>query len=241
MTGETSNNLKDLKIAVLIPCYNEAITIESVIRDFNTTLPYADIYVGDNNSTDHTAQIALNTHRCKVIACTKQGKGAALRTMLDTLTIKNYYDYYILVDGDATYNSKHVISMLELLEDKSKNFEMITGDRLTKSYNGQKISHNFGNHLVDKLINIKYHTKSVKDAMSGLRIFSRNIAENFVKESKYNGFEVEVELVMWCLKNNIKIRSIGCDYNLRPEGSKSKLNTIKDGFKILRAIVFSKK
>lgn len=226
------------KTAVLIPCYNEAITIGGVVEDFAESLPGARIFVGDNNSTDGTAEKAAETGLCEIISCPVQGKGAALRTMLRSLAGRGF-EAYILVDGDATYNARHAGILLGMISRGV--FGMASGDRLSNSYEGQKWTHAAGNRLVDALLNMKYGTDQVKDAMSGLRAFNGQVAEGFMRDSVYDGFEVEVELVMWCLSRDINICSVGCDYAHRPEGSKSKLSTFKDGFRILRAIMTSRK
>lgn len=235
MATETKISPAYSNVAVLIPCYNEALTIKGVVRDFAEKFPYAGIYVGDNNSTDGTREEALSTRMCRVIDCPAQGKGAALRAMLEAVDA----NYYILADGDATYMAKDAGLLLEKV--KSGEYGMAAGDRLSGSYGGQKLTHAFGNHLVDRLINAKYRTKCVRDAMSGLRVFNKNVADKFKSESRYDGFEVEVELVTWCLRNDIRICSVSCGYAHRPAGSKSKLNTVRDGIRILRAIIKAKK
>lgn len=222
--------MTDKKIAVLIPCYNEALTIAKTIKGFTAYIPEADIYVYDNNSTDGTDDIAKLTGLCAGIGhCPTQGKGATVRRMLQEIDA----DLYILVDGDATYDPYDARKMLGDLE--KDNLDMIAGDR-SASFKGEKLSHSFGNRLVDALIRRKSKNKSVKDVMSGLRIFDRSVAEGFAAESIYNGFEIETELTLWCLKNGKKIASVPISYGKRPAGSKSKLNTIRDGMKILKLI-----
>ena len=223
-------------IAVIIPCYNEEITVESVIKDVAERIPKATIYVYDNNSTDATAEIAAKTGLCEIRKAPIQGKGAAVRLALTEIDA----EYYLLIDGDATYKAKDALKITDAI--MARNGEkMIVGDRLTKSYKGQKATHAFGNHLVDKLIRLKFKNKDVLDTMSGLRVFDKDIAKGFAAESKYNGFEIETELVIWCANHNYKMRSISCEYNDRPKGSESKLNTFKDGWRIIKLILKTKR
>lgn len=223
-------------IAVIIPCYNEEITVESVIKDVAEHMPKATIYVYDNNSTDATAEIAAKTGLCEIRKAPIQGKGAVVRQALSEIDAK----YYVLIDGDATYKAEDALKIIENMINGNGE-KMIVGDRLTKSYKGQKATHAFGNHLVDKLIRLKFKNKDVLDTMSGLRVFDKDIAKGFAAESKYNGFEVETELVIWCANNGYKMRSISCAYDERPEGSESKLSTFKDGWKIIKLILKTKR
>lgn len=223
------------KVAVLIPCYNEELTIDQVVNDFKAHMINADIYVYDNNSTDKTFEIANNNKNCIVRTCKIQGKGAVIRQMLKEIDA----DIYIMTDGDATYNASNIKEMTELVENDL--YDMVTGDRLAISYQNQKITHTFGNHLVDWLIRTKFKNKDVKDTMSGLRVFNKKIAQSFVAASKYNGFEIETELVLHCVNNKMRLVSIPCDYANRPEGSVSKLNTFRDGWKIIKLILKTKR
>ena len=223
------------KIAVLIPCYNEELTVNQVINEFKSKLPDAEIYVYDNNSTDKTLEIASNNPNCIVRTCTIQGKGAVVKQMLSEIDA----DIYVMTDGDATYNARHVNEMIRLINANS--YDMITGDRLSGSYQNQKMTHTFGNHLVDWLIKTKFKNANIKDTMSGLRVFNKKIAKGFAEYAKYNGFEIETELVIYCANQNARMFSMPCDYANRPDGSVSKLNTFKDGWKIIKLILKTKR
>ena len=220
-------------IAILIPCYNEELTVCRVINDFNYYLPHANIYVYDNNSTDRTYQYAAENPNCEVGKCYIQGKGATVRKMLQEIDA----DYYLMVDGDCTYPAEYVNDLLIPVMDNE--CHMTVGDRLQYSYKRQKLSHTAGNQLVNRFINWKFKSQ-IKDAMSGYRVFTKEIAKQFAKDSQYDGFEIEVELTMWCLNHRYKIKDIPCKYLKRPKGSKSKLSTVKDGIQILKTIVQTK-
>lgn len=221
-------------MAVLIPCYNEKITIESVIRDFHEKLPSAEIYVYDNNSTDKTAERALATNLCVVRHAPVQGKGAVVRQMLDEIAS----DYYILVDGDATYSADRIRNMLYIM--RMNRLDMIVGDR-SGSSQAEKFTHVFGNRLVDWLIRTKFKNRHVRDTMSGLRIFNKKAARLFRHNLKYDGFEIETEMTLLAAANKLRLGSLPISYGLRPEGSVSKLNALKDGFKIIMLILRTKK
>ena len=217
-------------IAILIPCYNEGLTIEKVIRDFHGKLPEAKIYVYDNNSEDDTIERAESTHLCEIRKASIQGKGAVVNYMLHEIRA----DYYILVDGDATYPADNIRTMLHAM--MAKKLNMIVGDR-SNSFKGEKLSHAFGNRLVDFLIRLKFGNRNVTDTMSGLRIFDRRFAEGYKHNIRHNGFEIETEMTIWGVKNNMKLGSVPIGYLKRPEGSVSKLNTIRDGAKIIMLIL----
>lgn len=215
--------------AVLIPCYNEALTIEKVVKDFRKYLPEADIYVYDNNSTDETADIAEKAGAI-VRHEPKQGKGNVVNSMFRDIDA----DCYIMVDGDDTYEASHAPDMCKLvLED---DVDMVIGDRLSTTYfeENKRAFHNFGNVLVRTLVNLFHHGR-VHDVMTGYRAMSRR----FVKElpTLSEGFQIETEMTVFALKHKYSIKEIPIEYRDRPEGSQSKLNTIKDGIKILWTIL----
>lgn len=216
------------KIAVLVPCYNEAKTIEKVVKDFKKELPNADIYVYDNNSKDNTAEIAK-----KAGAIVKheymQGKGNVIRRMFREIDA----DCYLMVDGDDTYPAKHAKEMCDLiLEGKA---EMVVGDRLSSTYftENKRIFHNFGNVLVRFLVNHTFKS-NVRDIMTGYRAFSRTFVKSFPVIS--GGFEIETEMTIHALDKRMKLENVLIDYRDRPEGSESKLNTVSDGVKVLKTI-----
>jgi len=226
--------MMDKKIAAIIPCYNEALTINKVINDMKEAIPTADIYVYDNNSTDDTLKIASQNPNCITKTCEIQGKGAVIRQALNEIDA----DIYIMTDGDATYGLNNLKSMIFMCEENG--YDMVIGDRLSNHYEKQKLFHKSGNHLVDWLINLKFASiYKIKDTMSGLRVFNKILAKNFAKDSVYNGFEIETEFAIYALKNKYSVASADCEYFDRPEGSVSKLNTFKDGFKIIKLILKS--
>lgn len=217
------------KIAVMLPCYNEALTIKKVINDFQRELPQADIYVYDNNSTDNTYQIALN-EGVIVRKEPRQGKGNVIRQMFFDIEA----DYYLMVDGDDTYPAEACHELLKAL--KEKRADMVIGDRLSNGtyFNENKRAfHDFGNNLVKNSIN-KLYNSNIKDVMTGYRGFNRVFVKSFPVMS--SGFQIETEFTIHALDKRFKLIEIPVDYRDRPEGSESKLDTFSDGFKVLMTI-----
>ncbi len=216
------------KIAVLIPCYNEAKTIAKVVKDFKKELPEATIYVYDNNSSDGTDKIAKKAGAV-VRYEYKQGKGNVVRSMFRQINA----DCYIIADGDDTYPAKHAREMCDLILDKKA--DMVIGDRLSSTYftENKRLFHNFGNRLVRLAINLLFKT-NVKDIMTGYRAFSYGFVKGFPVLSK--GFEIETEMTIHAVDNNYHIAIVPIDYKDRPEGSISKLNTYRDGVRVLKTI-----
>ncbi len=219
------------KIAVLIPCYNEAKTISKVVSDFRAAFPSDDavIYVYDNNSSDQTAQLAAS-EGAVVRRERKQGKGNVIRRMFREIDA----ECYIMVDGDDTYPAEFAPEMARLvLEDKS---DMVVGDRLSSTYftENKRAFHNFGNRIVRLLVR-RLFKSDVKDIMTGYRAFSYNFVKTYSVLSK--GFEIETEMTIHACDNNMQIDNVVVEYRDRPEGSVSKLNTISDGVKVLKTIV----
>lgn len=220
--------MKNKKIAVLIPCYNEAKTIEKVVKDYKKVLPEADIYVFDNNSTDGTDKIAEKAGAIVKYEY-KQGKGNVIRSMFRKIEA----DCYLMIDGDDTYPSENAKEMCDLiLEGKA---DMVIGDRLSSTYftENKRLFHNFGNKIVRLLINILFKNK-VKDIMTGYRAFSYEFVKSFPVLSK--GFEIETEMTIHAVDKNFKLVEVPVTYRDRPEGSVSKLNTYTDGIKVLKTI-----
>ena len=218
------------KIAVLLPCYNEAQTIGKVVADFQRVLPKgAVIYVYDNNSTDDTAQIARRAGA--VVRCEyQQGKGNVIRRMFREIDA----ECYIMADGDDTYPAEYAPEMIrQVLERK---VDMVVGDRLSSTYfhENKRPFHNFGNSLVRKSINLLFKS-NVQDIMTGYRAFSYQFVKSFPVLSK--GFELETEMTIHAVDKNMQFGNVVIDYRDRPEGSKSKLNTFSDGVKVLRTVV----
>ncbi len=216
------------RIAVLIPCFNEAKTIEKVVKDYKKVLPEADIYVYDNNSLDGTAEIAKKAGAI-VRYEYRQGKGNVIRTMFREIDA----DCYLMIDGDDTYPAESAREMCDLvLEGKA---DMVIGDRLSSTYftENKRPFHNFGNKIVRWLINTLFKNK-IKDIMTGYRAFSYEFVKGFPVLSK--GFEIETEMTIHAVDKNYKLIEIPVTYRDRPKGSVSKLNTYSDGFKVLKTI-----
>lgn len=218
------------KIAVLIPCYNEELTIEKVIKDFKKELPEADIYVYDNNSKDKTYEIAKNAGAI-VKKENRQGKGNVVRTMFREIDA----DIYVMVDGDDTYPAEFVHELIKpVIEGEA---DMAIGDRLSNGTYQKQIKknfHEFGNNLVRGSINLLFNNK-LKDIMTGYRVFSRTFVKNMPVMSPK--FELETEMTLFALDKRFRIKEIPIVFRERPEGSESKINTLSDGFKVMKTII----
>ena len=215
------------KIAVLIPCYNEALTIEKVVKDFKQELPKADIYVYDNNSTDGSGELAEKVGAI-VVPCPEQGKGNTIRAMFNDIDAT----IYVMVDGDDTYPADEVKKLIQPIR---SGVDMVVGDRLSSTYyqENKKFFNGVGNWLVKFLVNL-FYGKNLSDIMSGYRTFSKNFVKNIDLKSTH--FEVETEMTINAINKGFAIESIPIQYRDRPEGSFSKLDTYKDGFKVLWTI-----
>ena len=218
-----------MKTAILIPCYNEEKTIEKVVNDFKRVMPHADIYVYDNNSTDNTNEIARNAGAI-VRYEYQQGKGNVVRSMFRQINA----DCYIMVDGDDTYPAEAAPEFEKLV--LSGQADMVIGDRLSSTYfeENDRLFHNTGNRMVRKFVNV-FFKSDLNDIMTGMRAFSRDFVKSFPISSKE--FEIETEMSVFALINNFKIKEIPVEYRDRIEGSESKLNTYKDGYKVMMMIV----
>mgnify|MGYP004647887383 FL=1 len=216
-----------MKTAVLIPCYNEATSIEKVINDFKQQLPDATIYVYDNNSTDNTADIARRAGAV-VKHEFRQGKGNVVRSMFRDIDA----DCYLMVDGDDTYPAENAKEMCQLVEEGA---DMVIGDRLSSTYftENKRPFHNDGNRLVRFLIN-KIFNNNIHDIMTGYRALSYTFVKNFPIISR--NFEIETEMTIHALDKNFLIRELKINYRDRQEGSVSKLNTYLDGMKVVSTI-----
>ena len=216
------------KIAVLIPCYNESQTIEKVVRDWKRELPEAVIYVYDNNSTDHTDDIA-RAAGATVRYEYQQGQGNVIRRMFREIDAQ----CYIMIDGDDTYPAEMGREMTDLV--LKRNVDMVVGDRLSSTYfeENKRPFHNFGNSLVRGTIN-KLFRSNIRDIMTGYRAFSYEFVKSFPVLSK--GFEIETEMSIHAVDKNMNVENVIIEYRDRPEGSESKLNTYSDGFKVLKTI-----
>lgn len=216
-------------IAVLIPCYNEAVTIAKVVDDFHRELPEATVYVYDNNSTDDTAEIA-RAHGAVVRREPRQGKGNVVRQMFRDVEA----DCYLMVDGDDTYPAEAARGLCQpILEGEA---DMTVGDRLSNgSYaeENKRAFHGFGNDLVRFMIKAIYGY-GFEDVMTGYRAFSRTFVKTFPVLS--DGFQIETELSIHAVDRRWRILDVPIEYRDRPEGSESKLSTVSDGAKVILAI-----
>ena len=188
-----------MKIAVLIPCYNESKTIAKVVADYRAALPEADIYVYDNNSTDHTDEIARQAGAI-VRYEYRQGKGNVIRTMFREIEA----DCYLMIDGDDTYPAESAREMVDLV--LNKKVDMVVGDRLSATYytENKRPFHNLGNRLVKRLVNTIFKG-DVRDIMTGYRAFSYQFAKSFPVLSQ--GFEIETEMTIHALDKNLSVQA----------------------------------
>ena len=213
------------KVAVLIPCYNEAQTIAKVVREVRAALPEARVYVYDNNSTDNTAELAREQGAI-VRHEYKQGKGNVIRRMFREIEA----ECYLMIDGDDTYPLDCAGEMTALVLER--NADMVVGDRLSSTYfsENKRPFHNFGNSLMRVGINGLFHA-DIKDIMTGYRAFSYEFVKTFPVFSK--GFEIETEMTIHAVNYNMQVENVIVDYRDRPEGSVSKLNTYSDGMRVI--------
>lgn len=216
------------KIAVIIPCYNEAQTISKVVNDAKANLPEAVIYVYDNNSKDETAKLAAEAGAI-VRHEYLQGKGNVIRRMFRDIDA----ECYLMIDGDDTYPLEFAREMCDLVLNEQA--DMVVGDRLSSTYftENKRPFHNFGNSFVRFAINHLFKS-NIKDIMTGYRAFGFNFAKTFPVLSK--GFEIETEMTIHAVNNNMDVRNVIVEYRDRPEGSESKLSTYSDGFKVIMTI-----
>jgi glycosyltransferase involved in cell wall biosynthesis len=217
-----------LKIAVLIPCYNEEKTIGLVIKSFQECLPEAKIYVYDNCSTDLTTNIAGQSGAI-VFYEPNKGKGNVVRRMFSDIEA----DLYIMVDGDATYDASVVRSMLDKLI--SEKLDMVVAVRKATSNEAYRGGHVFGNKMITGLVSLMFK-RGFTDMLSGYRVMTRRFVKSFPISS--SGFEIETEITIHTLQLQVPFGEIDSKYEARPDGSQSKLSTWSDGFKILKMIVF---
>lgn len=218
---------KTPSIAVLLPCYNEEVTIGKVVRDFKAALPNATIYVYDNNSTDRTAEIAT-AEGAIVRKEPRQGKGNVVRAMFEDIDA----DVYVMADGDDTYPADAAPAMVEKV---LEGYDMVIGDRLSSTYfqENKRPFHNFGNRLVRGSINGLFRAH-VTDIMTGYRAFNFTFVKTYPVLSR--GFEIETEMTIHSLNNNLRLYEMPIQYRDRPEGSVSKLDTVGDGIKVMSTI-----
>ena len=226
-TGLVGVSEQRARVAVLIPCYNEEIAIADVVRDFRAALPQATIYVYDNNSRDRTVEVAraagaiVRTERL-------QGKGNVIRRMFADVEA----DAYVLVDGDATYHAASAPAMLQML--LTDGLDMVNGTRVTEIEAAYRRGHRLGNQVLTGIVRLIFGDRII-DMLSGYRVFSRRFVKSFPALS--SGFETETEFTVHALELSMPIGELETPYKDRPAGSTSKLNTYRDGLRILRTIV----
>jgi len=222
-----SAGLERSKIAVLVPCYNEEVAVAKVVKAFRAALPSATIYVFDNNSTDNTAA-AARAAGAEVFQERHQGKGFVVRRMFTDVEA----DIYVLVDGDATYHAPSARLMIERL--LTERLDMVVGSRVDQEEAAYRSGHRTGNWLLTSFV-ASVFGPTFNDMLSGYRVFSRRFVKSFPVLS--GGFEIETELTIHALELGLPAVEIDTPYYSRPIGSASKLNTWRDGFRILRTIV----
>ena len=214
-----------MKIAAIIPCYNEELTIKQVICDIQKYCPKCEIYVFDNNSSDNSYNIAKETGAI-VKKVMYQGKGEVVRNAFSIIDA----DIYILMDGDGECDASAIPSLIDYLI--NEDLDMITVIRKAGKY---RRGHSFGNKMITTFAKILFG-KNCNDILSGYRIFSKKFVKTFPANSR--GFEIETELTIYALQMRLPIDEVSAKYIKRPEGSHSKLNTFKDGFRILFTIIY---
>jgi len=220
-------NMADLRIAVLVPCYNEQAAVGTVVADFRKALPAAKIFVYDNNSKDRTIAVAGDAG-AEVRSERHRGKGHVVRRMFADIDA----DVYVLVDGDATYDAPSAPRMIEKLI--SEHLDMVVGFRVDQSAAAYRPGHRTGNWMLTSFLSSVFG-ETFKDILSGYRVFSRRFVKSFPVLS--DGFEIETELSVHALELALPVAEIETPYYARPEGSFSKLNTWRDGFRILGTIL----
>lgn len=210
------------RIAVLVPCYNEEAAVATVVADFRKALPGAEIYVYDNNSRDNTAAVAREAGAI-VRSERRQGKGHVVRRMFADVEA----DIYVLVDGDATYDAPSAPRMIDKLLEE--HLDMVVGLRIDQSQAAYRLGHRTGNRMLTGFLSSTFG-HAFKDILSGYRVFSRRFVKSFPVLS--DGFEIETELAVYALELSLPVAEVETPYYARPQGSFSKLNTWRDGFRI---------
>lgn len=219
--------IRSPKIAVVVPCYNESATISRVVSDFRLALPGARVIAFDNNSTDDTARFAAEAG-AEVIHVSLQGKGNVVRRMFADVEA----DVYVMVDGDATYDATVAPELISRLIDNG--LDMVVGSRVSDDQAAYRLGHRFGNVVLTQCV-ASIFGRTFKDMLSGYRIFSRRFAKSYPADA--SGFETETELTVHALGMRMPVAEVPTRYLARPEGSQSKLNTYRDGFRILITIL----
>lgn len=217
---------QELRVAVLLPCYNEAVAIGGVVRDFANHLPGASVFVYDNNSTDGTARAAASAGAIVRLE-TLQGKGNVVRRMFADIDA----DVYVLVDGDGTYDAASAPRLIRHLIEHS--LDMVNGSRQAVSRESFRRGHRFGNRMLTGLVAWIFGNR-LTDLLSGYRVMSKRFVKSF--PALASGFEIETELTVHALELRLPIDEVATPYRDRPQGSASKLRTVSDGVRIFRTI-----
>jgi glycosyltransferase involved in cell wall biosynthesis len=226
-TGGRRVSFSGMRIAVLIPCQDEAVSIAQVVADFRRALPEARIFVYDNNSTDDTAGLAARAG-ATVRKERRQGKGNVVRRMFADIEA----DAYVLVDGDGTYDPTDAPTMINMLVNQQ--LDMVTGVRVDTSRESFRRGHRLGNQVLTGIVR-NIFGDLISDMLSGYRVFSRRFVKSFPALSV--GFETETEFTVHALELGMPVAEIRTRYQERPKGSESKLHTYRDGIRILRTIL----
>ncbi len=228
MAKKKKNSSRDLgQVAVLVPCYNEEVTVAKVVKDFRRALPGATVYVFDNNSTDGTAKLAREAGAI-VVPAPRQGKGFVVRQMFDEVEA----DLYVLVDGDDTYPAEEAPRLIAEVYDQGA--DMVVGSRLSEFEDASfRKFHQFGNHIITGCVSFLFRTRVV-DMLSGYRVFTRRFVKSIPLASR--GFEIETELTLQAVAKGFHTVESPIFYRKRPEGSFSKLNTFSDGILVFKSI-----
>ena len=224
---EPRTSLAGQRIAILVPCYNEALTIGAIVRDFNACLPHAEVYVFDNNSTDDTVRAASEAG-ATVRRVPLQGKGNVIRRMFADVEA----DIYIMVDGDDTYDASVAPQLAQRLVDEG--IDMLVGSRVSSEQAAYRFGHRFGNRMLTGCVAMLFG-RTFTDMLSGYRVFSRRYVKSFAAHS--SGFETETELTVHALELRMPVAEVATVYKSRPEGSVSKLDTYRDGMRIMMMIL----
>ncbi len=226
VSAADSFDLETQRVAVILPCYNEELTIAKVIAHFQKALPKADIWVCDNNSSDRTSEVA-KAAGAHVVFESYQGKGNAVRRLFSEVDA----DVYVMADGDETYDAYAAPMLIKSLVEQR--LDMVNAARVATATEAYRSGHKLGNKLLTGAVQIIFGNR-FQDMLSGYRVFSRRFVRSFPALSA--GFEIETELTVHALRLRMPIAEIPTNYGSRPEGSTSKLSTFKDGFRILRMI-----
>lgn len=219
--------MKTPRIALIVPCFNEAASISRVIEGFKFALPNIECYVFDNNSTDGTSDIALSCG-AQVRRVKLKGKGNVVRRMFADVEA----DIYIMVDGDGTYDASVAPALVQVLIDDD--LDMLVGSRVSTTQDAYRLGHQFGNKMLTGFVSFLFG-RAFDDMLSGYRLFSRRFVKSFPVHSA--GFEIETELAVHALELRMPVAEVPTEYGARMDGSVSKLNTYRDGARILMTIL----